>query len=192
MTRATLLCLLLLGLGSRSAVAAPNLAANVRYQNKVGLTSPTGKSVKNVQEALDALGTPAAKLIAGTSLKPTTWSGNIFDVLTPTLRASSVSVTFHPRDGANGTWESSPYDVFNPGDELENPSNPDLPWAEKGTWTGNYHIIGDRIYLDGIVSPSGVSESRGLVAIISSARGKLQITETRYDPASTAILSKEK
>lgn len=172
-------------LASTSAAFAGPLNANsIRYNSANGLRTMSGTPATNVQQALDSLSASISSLV-GTS-HPSTWSGEVSDVQTGTLRKSGITVTFHPTSSISGTWTSTPLNAFSPSEVLAGVG----PQGVSGNWGGSYTIVGDSVLASDVTNPNGEMLSAGRSSVALARGAAIELIDPAYLPFSVTILHK--
>jgi hypothetical protein len=142
------------------------ITGSMAYDHTVsGLTATT------VKGAIDELGVKLGNLIGGAAftatagvhkaaLTATTWKGNFYSYnkgtsdTNPCTYSTSeeITVVFTPTTDTAGTFTSTPFYAFHPFYDVTSGCAATTTYRSTTPFTGNYHIIGNNIFIDSTIN----------------------------------------
>jgi len=171
-------------------------AKNIKYiNNELGVT--------NVKGALDALALAASNLSLQQALQEgitsqntsqrttqalsgSTWNVTVYDVWENSLRTTTeidgtpITVTFTPTTETEGTFSSTPLNIFYPYEQIAQELHID-------TITGNYTIVGDTILVTDVSSTDLTSGLTAEMTVLDD--NSIIFEETRVTPNAVIVLT---
>jgi hypothetical protein len=100
-----------------------------------------------------------------------------------------MTVTFTPSSSVTGTWTANPFSLCNPGLQLSDPAAA-FDYSVRGTWSGDYRLIGDTVLTFEVTNPNGLVFDYGRTCEVEAIGSGLQVTETSSSPSSVIVLKR--